>query len=62
MMGGRDYSTASTRGGPRPETLIAEQLRRDLGVEIEPADLRMFIRDNWKLLDVCAHRIHRGGA
>jgi hypothetical protein len=42
----------------QPERLIAQALRRDLGVVLDPDQVVTFICKNWRLLDVCAHRIH----
>lgn len=43
-----------------PEREIADALRRELGVHIDPQALRIFIRTQWKLLSDCAHQIHSG--
>ena len=41
-----------------PEKLLAECLLRDLGVEINPQSLRVFIRWRWARIQKLAHYIH----
>jgi hypothetical protein len=43
-----------------PEELLAKLFREDLGVEINPMALRMFIRLRWDRAQVLAHAIHDG--
>jgi len=41
-----------------PEQTLAKCFREDLGVEINPQALRMFIRMRWDRISTLAHRIH----
>jgi len=43
-----------------PEVFLAKLLKDDLGVEINPQALRMFIRAQWGNISACAHKIHEG--
>lgn len=43
-----------------PEQTLAKCFREDLGVEINPQALRMFIRIRWERISTLAHRIHDG--
>jgi hypothetical protein len=42
----------------RPDAKLASLLNRDLGTEISPREMSMFIRANWKLVCAYAHAIH----
>lgn len=41
-----------------PEIILSEMLRKDLGVEINPQALRMFLRSRWDRVSKFAHKIH----
>lgn len=41
-----------------PEILLAKAFKDDLGVEINPQALRMFVRQRWARLATLAHMIH----
>jgi len=43
-----------------PEVFLAKMLKDDLGVEVNPQALRMFIRAQWGNVSACAHKIHKG--
>lgn len=43
-----------------PEVLLAKMFKEDLGVEIDPQALRMFIRFRWGRVSALAHIIHEG--
>lgn len=43
-----------------PEILLAKAFKEDLGVEINPQALRMFIRMRWSRVSALAHLIHEG--
>jgi hypothetical protein len=42
----------------KPEVLLAKAFKDDLGVEINPQALRMFIRMRWIRVAGLAHAIH----
>ena len=42
-----------------PELELANLLKADLGIEINPQALRMWVRWRWQDLIVAAHQIHR---
>lgn len=41
-----------------PEILLAKAFKDDLGVDINPQAMRMFIRMRWKRVSTLAHKIH----
>lgn len=41
-----------------PEWLLAAIVKRDLGVDVEPAKLRSFVEKNWRDVAALAHAIH----
>lgn len=43
-----------------PHELLAKAFREDLGVEINPQALRMFVRSRWDRVQKLAHMIHDG--
>ena len=43
---------------PHPEQSLAAEFQKELGVEINPQALRMFIRSRWGRVKVLAHAIH----
>lgn len=43
-----------------PEVLLAKMFKEDLGIEVDPQALRMFIRFRWGRVSVLAHTIHEG--
>lgn len=45
----------------KPEILLAKCFRDDLGVDINPQALRMFIRARWDRISCLGHKIHEGG-
>lgn len=42
----------------KPEVLLASEFQKELGVEINPQALRMFIRSRWWKISGLAHSIH----
>jgi hypothetical protein len=44
-----------------PEERLASEFRTELGVEINPQALRMFIRSRWRIVSGLAHAIHDAG-
>jgi hypothetical protein len=44
----------------QPEVILAELMRRDLGVDIHPQALRMFLRCRWDRVSPLAHKINDG--
>ncbi len=42
------------------EIVIAEMFKQDLGVDINPQALRIFLRTRWDRLSPLAHRIQDG--
>ena len=43
-----------------PEQRIADMVREDLGLNVHPQALRMFIRARWARLSKAAHEVHDG--
>lgn len=41
-----------------PEQTLAEAMKKDLGVDISPQALRLFILARWDRVTVLAHAIH----
>jgi hypothetical protein len=41
-----------------PEQRIADALRRELGVTVNPQALRIFMRTQWETVRKAAHEIH----
>lgn len=41
-----------------PEVILAEAIKNDLGVSVDPQALRVFIRWRWDRLHRLAHKIH----
>ena len=41
-----------------PEVILSEEFKNELGVDINPQALRMFIRHRWHILSPLAHAIH----
>lgn len=41
-----------------PEQLLADQMKADLGVIVNPQALRMWLRWRWDRITPIAHRIH----
>lgn len=54
MCDARPYGTTTIRPEFRLKALIA----KDLGIDLAPEALRMFIRHNWITLKTLAHEIH----
>jgi hypothetical protein len=52
-----DGSTEILADG-RAELLLSDLIMRDLHLYVPPADLTQFIRGNWWVLSIYAHRIH----
>lgn len=50
--------TTCTQDERPPEQLLAEAMKRDLGIVIDPQALRIFIRWRWNDVQRLAHRIH----
>jgi hypothetical protein len=48
----------SFKPGRPAEDQIADLMRKEMGVQINPQALRMFIRANWRSVSVLAHCIH----
>ena len=48
----------AARDGRSPEKTITDRMRAELGVEIHPTAMRMFIAKNWRLISTAAHMIH----
>lgn len=44
----------------KPEVAIARLIREDLGVDVNPQALRMFVRSRWKEISRNAHLIEGG--
>lgn len=44
-----------------PEKTLAEAMKRDLGVDISPEALRLFILMRWDRISLLAHVIHEKG-
>lgn len=44
----------------KPESALARELRDELGVDINPQALRIFIRSRWPTVSRLAHAIHGG--
>ena len=42
----------------KPEVLLAREMCRELGVDVNSQALRMFIRSRWSRISVLAHEIH----
>lgn len=45
----------------RPEVLLAQAFKTDLGVTIDPQALRIFLRWRWDRVQKLAHKIHDTG-
>lgn len=41
-----------------PEVLLANVLKKDLGIDVHPQALRMFLRWRWDRVETLAHKIH----
>lgn len=57
---GPDNAMLHENTRPPSEGEIARMFKENLGVEINPQALRMFIRSRWVELALLAHRIHDG--
>jgi hypothetical protein len=44
-----------------PEKHLSELMRRDLGVDIPEANLRLFLLAHWERVSALAHAIHENG-
>ena len=55
---GDSSNACSSDGGIAPEKLLARALHDDLGIEVNPQALRMFIRTRWDRVQILAHKIH----
>jgi hypothetical protein len=44
-----------------PEKTLAEAMKRDLGVDVSPEALRLFILMRWDRISLLAHVIHEKG-
>lgn len=42
----------------KPEVLLANVLKKDLGIDVHPQALRMFLRWRWDRVETLAHKIH----
>lgn len=42
----------------RPEVLLAKEFSNELGIDINPQALRIFIRSKWSRISTLAHSIH----
>lgn len=42
----------------KPEVLLASVLKKDLGIDVHPQALRMFLRWRWDRVETLAHKIH----
>lgn len=45
-----------------PENILAELIKRDLEVDVEPECIKHFVLNRWDRIHVLAHRIHRGNS
>lgn len=41
-----------------PEEKLADLMNRDLGTRLQPREIRMFIRANWRKVSAYSHAIH----
>lgn len=54
------FDNSAMRDPYVPEETLAKAFKEDLGVDIHPQALRMFIRARWNRISVLAHAIHDG--
>jgi transposase len=43
-----------------PEKRLTELLKREVGVDIHPTAMRIFLRSNWRSVSAYAHAVHDG--
>lgn len=54
-----DLATWNKNNPPvSPEITLAREFKDELGVEIDPQSLRMFIKARWDRISFLAHKIH----
>ncbi len=57
-----DPSESDSRARPKaaPEKRLADLLRLELGADIHPTAMRIFLRSNWRAVSAYAHAVHDG--
>lgn len=58
MCGGPPGMVTRSEDKTPPKVLLAQAFKDDLGVDMHPQALRMFIRARWDRVSTLAHKIH----
>lgn len=58
MCGPKDDMAGAVQDALAPEKSLATMLKSDLGLEVNPQALRMFVRARWSRVSKLAHAIH----